>query len=78
MTNKLPSQQNSIERARTFEGLQCPTCGNRELFVEIMAYETHMVDGQLNYLHLLAAETDCYECHECGELIEFELNPDCE
>jgi predicted RNA-binding Zn-ribbon protein involved in translation (DUF1610 family) len=72
------SQQNSPVRTENFEGLQCPACGNKDRFVEIMAYEAHMVDGQLNYLHLLAAETDFYECPECGEQIEFELNPDFE
>ena len=71
------SQQSATVSTKSFAGLQCGACGNRDLFVEIMDYETHLVDGQLNYLHLLVAETDRYECNACGALIEFDLNAGC-
>ena len=58
------------KRAKTFEGLKCPTCGNGERFIEIMEHESHLVDGNLNYLHLVDAITDHYECCNCGERIE--------
>ena len=50
--------------------LRCKSCGNSELFVEIMSYESHLLDGRLNYLHLLDAEVDHYLCHICGETVE--------
>lgn len=58
------------------DGLKCGSCGNKELFVETMAYEAHLVDGQMNYLHLLGAEEDSYECYACGAPIE--SDPDAE
>ncbi len=50
--------------------LRCESCGNRDLFVEIMSHESHVIDGKLNYLHLLDAEVDHYLCHLCGETVE--------
>ena len=50
--------------------LHCSSCGNRDRFVEIMSHESHLVDGKLNYLHLLDAEVDHYRCHVCGELMK--------
>lgn len=50
--------------------LCCPVCGNAALFVEIMDFESHLVNGHLNYIRLLDAVTDHYLCHECGERID--------
>lgn len=47
--------------------LVCSDCGNTQRFFEIMAVETHLVDGRLNYLHLVDAIVDHYVCCECGE-----------
>ena len=52
--------------------LHCSDCGNRDRFVEVMYYESHLVDGSLNYLHLLDAEVDRYICLECGREVEVE------
>ena len=48
-----------------YYGLECGYCGNRDLFVEVMRYEAHIVDGNLNYVRLAGAETDRYECCSC-------------
>ena len=37
-----------------------------------MAEEAHVVNGRLNYIHLLAATVDHYVCCECGEAIELD------
>ena len=50
--------------------LRCESCGNNELFVQVMNYESHLVDGKLNYLHLLDSEVDHYVCHLCGNAVE--------
>ena len=50
--------------------LRCPDCGNREYFIEIMDFESHLVTGQLSYVRLLDAVTDYYLCNECGRRIE--------
>ena len=50
--------------------LRCGKCGNVELFVEIMDHESHLIDGQLNYLHLIDADVDYYLCHVCGETVD--------
>lgn len=46
--------------------LECK-CGNRNTFIEVMSFESHIVDGDLNYVHLLDAQTDHYTCADCGE-----------
>lgn len=51
-------------------GLKCSHCGNEDRFLEIMANESHLVDGRLNYLHLVAAETQGYRCWECLSPVE--------
>lgn len=59
----------NLERARHAPPrLQCK-CGNKERFIEVMRFESHLVDGNLNYLHLLDAETDHYTCPDCGDEI---------
>ena len=50
--------------------LVCPECGNRKRFVEVMAEETHLVDGSGTYIHLLDAVVDRYLCWECWATIE--------
>lgn len=50
--------------------LRCPECDNSALFIEIMDFESHLVDGNLTYVQLLDAVTDRYICFECGESIE--------
>jgi hypothetical protein len=63
-------------RQKSFLALKCLQCGNSERFVETMAYESHLVDGNLNYLHLIEAEEDQYFCAECLERVEPTLNGD--
>ena len=53
--------------------LTCPDCGNTNRFVEVMAEEAHLVNGSLDYIHLLEAVVDHYVCCECGETIEPDL-----
>jgi hypothetical protein len=50
--------------------LRCPDCDNSPLFVEIMDFESHLVNGDLTYVRLLDAVTDRYICYECSESIE--------
>jgi hypothetical protein len=60
----------SDPRSRFEPALSCRECGNSELFVEIMSHEFHLIDGKLNYLHLLDAVVDHYLCHLCGSKVE--------
>jgi hypothetical protein len=50
-------------------GLKCKRCGNQDMFLETMEYETHFVDGHLNYRHLEMAITDHYNCLKCGRRV---------
>lgn len=50
--------------------LRCPSCGNQERFIEVVKHEAHIVDGNLNYLHLLDAEADHYLRCQCDEIID--------
>lgn len=50
-------------------GLHCRRCGNRDRFIQIMDYETHLVDRNMNYLHLLDAIVESYRCYFCGASI---------
>lgn len=50
--------------------LRCPECGNDALFIEIMDFEAHLVNGHLNYVRLLDAVTDHYLCYDCGERLD--------
>ena len=45
--------------------LRCPTCGNAELFYQVQEHVENLVNGNLNHLHLLFADTAFYECYEC-------------
>lgn len=36
-----------------------------------MEYESHLVDGNLNYLRLLVGIPNRYECYNCGEILKF-------
>ena len=53
--------------------LNCEACGNSERFFEIMAHESHVVDGELNYVHLLDAQVDRYLCAECGHEVKVKI-----
>lgn len=48
-------------------------CGNSERFLEIMAFESHIVNGNLDYLHLDQAITGEYRCCHCGEVVRTRL-----
>lgn len=50
--------------------LRCPACGNTSRFLEVMEMETHIVDGNLNYIELVDAWPDHYTCVNCLEIIE--------
>jgi len=52
------------------EPLRCPECGNTERFVEVMAVETHLVNGRKDYIRLLDGIADYYLCWGCGAAIE--------
>ncbi len=60
-------KRDAVNRRNFVLTLQCPSCGNGERFLEVMRSGTHLVDGNLNYLHLVNAETDHYACVECGQ-----------
>ena len=49
--------------------LKCKACGNADRFIEIMECESHLVDGNLNYVRLADAVTDHYTCCTCGEQV---------
>jgi hypothetical protein len=51
------------------ECLRCD-CGNSRRFLEIMAYESHVVDGDMNYVRLDDAGTEEYRCCDCGAVVE--------
>jgi DNA-directed RNA polymerase subunit RPC12/RpoP len=63
-------KKKSFETGSSYWGLKCPNCGNEDIFLEEMAYEYHEVDGRLNYLHLVSAETAEYRCSICDEVVE--------
>ena len=69
MTMKTASQE-----PKTKNSLVCPHCGNTRRFIEVMAEEAHVVNGQRVYIRLLAAVADHYVCCECGETIELDEN----
>ena len=50
--------------------LICSDCGNTRRFIEVMAEEAHLVDGNLNYIHLFEAIVDHYVCCECGKSLQ--------
>ena len=52
--------------------LTCPNCGNTSRFIEVMAEEAHVVNGNLDYIRLLEAVVDHYLCCECDETIELD------
>jgi len=62
--------KNNVSSSVRQSELICDECGNRKRFIEIMDVETHLVGGNLNYLHLLDAVVDHYLCAECGETVE--------
>lgn len=51
--------------------LVCANCGNHDRFIEVMAEEAHIVNGNFDYIELLEGIVDHYICWECG--ISFEL-----
>jgi hypothetical protein len=56
--------------ANTHEGLICTECGNKKRFIEIMDVETHLVNGQKDYIRLLDGIPDHYLCWICGAPIK--------
>ena len=50
--------------------LVCLDCGNKDRFIEVMAEEIHLVNGNRRYLRLLEGIVDHYVCPECGAPIE--------
>ncbi len=49
--------------------LQCNACGNSGRFLEIMELESHLVDGDLTYVHLVDAIVEEYRCCTCGNVV---------
>ena len=54
----------------TTKRLICSACGNTNRFIEVMDVETHLVNGNLDYIRLVDAIVDHYVCCECGESIQ--------
>ena len=52
------------------DALVCSICGNKERFIEVMAVETHLVNGQRDYIRLLEGIAENYHCWYCGATIE--------
>jgi hypothetical protein len=52
--------------------LKCPQCGNTRRFIQVMAEEAHVVNGNLDYVRLLWGVVDHYICCECDEAIELD------
>jgi hypothetical protein len=50
--------------------LVCSACGNTERFVEVMAVETHLVNGRKDYIRLLEGIADHYRCWNCGSKVK--------
>lgn len=51
--------------------LECLKCSNTRRFIEVMAEEAHLVDGEMNYVELVAWEVDHYVCGECCAEVPF-------
>lgn len=60
----------TLPKPQSRHRLVCPDCGNAHRFIEVMEEEAHVVDGDLNYIRLLAATVDHYVCCECAKTIE--------
>jgi hypothetical protein len=52
--------------------LRCSACGNEDYFVEIVDFEAHLLNRQLEYVRTLHSELDRFECYQCGEEIDFD------
>lgn len=61
------SQQQTDDAGQLF--LRCPACGNSDYFLEVMASEGHIVNGELQYVRLAYAETEEYRCLRCDEVV---------
>ncbi len=55
--------------------LICPACHNKDRFIEVMDVETHLVNGQKDYIRLLEGIPGRYLCWECGDLVETAAKP---
>ena len=55
---------------KTDDVLICTMCGNKERFIEVMAEETHLVNGRKDYIRLLEGIADHYRCWCCGALVK--------
>ena len=64
MKNKKSPQKSAGHR------LICPECGHTQRFIEVMAEEAHIVDGNFNYIRLLEGIVDHYICSMCSASFE--------
>jgi hypothetical protein len=53
--------------------LRCKSCGNERRFLEIMEFESHVVNGNLIYIHLVEAIVEEYRCCNCGKVVKPKL-----
>jgi DNA-directed RNA polymerase subunit RPC12/RpoP len=60
----------SCSTVKEDHGLICSVCGNKERFIEVMAVETHLVNGRKDYIKLLDGIADHYLCWNCGATIQ--------
>jgi len=49
--------------------LRCPKCGNSERFLEVVSMESHIVDGNFNYVELVDSWPDHYTCCNCMTVV---------
>ena len=63
-------QSTHSERSKRSEVLYCKSCGNDDRFVQVVSYETHLVNRDFVYLHLLDSDVERYDCYVCGEEVE--------
>ena len=62
--------QSNPKRNEQTEVLHCKSCGNNDRFVQVVSNETHLVNRNFDYIHLLDSEVERYDCYLCGEEVE--------
>ena len=58
----MPRSHENKLYCKTDDGIICSVCGNNERFIEVMAVETHLVNGRKDYIRLIEGIGDHYVC----------------
>jgi len=58
---------------REMEVLFCKSCGNDDRFIQVVSYETHLVNREFVHIRLLDSQIERYDCYVCGEEAESTL-----